>query len=664
LIAMMDASLIVATLLMFAVQTTVSMLITAPGRAGKALARVDSPGLKCRGATICMTRSAMTPPCAPTRRSMPMMEAASYPTRGREAPQLFPNLMGKIVPKVDPAKADAAPSEASVDYLYPARFPPNKSYPAVGDFEVKRFSDEVGMGVISYRGFQPGDLVAAINGDQTSEILQHTLQIREGLHNHDPFFSGYFLHSCSPNVFVDMEKMEVRCLREIKPNEWLYMDYAQTEDHLFACFQCSCASPNCRKVVTGRMQVMEDVASSVLWWKRDGLSYDDNQLQFAGRNVNELAAQHGTPCFVYDAERVESNAKRMSGALDDAGFKGRHRVMYAMKANRFAPLLTFLKLRGAVAGLDVCSPREIHHAMGCGFEAHELSFTSTSLSRKDIESISAYKGLHVNLDSLSALRRWGELGHSREVGLRINPAMGVGREDNDMLQYSGPRKTTKFGIYKEQMAEAMSIANEFGLTITRIHFHTGCGYLTPQLPIFDAILEECIPFIEACKDTCRQVILGGGMGVPFTADDSELDLSQWAEVIAKHFAARDLEVWLEPGSYLAQDAGLLLLTANSVEAKADKIFVGVDGGFNLAPEPAMYALPFQPVPATWKPDSPLHTLSIAGNINEALDVWFEDTELPEVEEDDVIALLNAGAYSSSMAADHCLRGDFKEVMLL
>jgi len=272
--------------------------------------------------------------------------------------------------------------------------------------------------------------------------------------------------------------------------------------------------------------------------------------------------------------------------------------------------------------------------------------------------------LHVNLDSLSALRRWGELGHSREVGLRINPAMGVGREDNDMLQYSGPRKTTKFGIYKEQMAEAMSIANEFGLTITRIHFHTGCGYLTPQLPIFDAILEECIPFIEACKDTCRQVILGGGMGVPFTADDSELDLSQWAEVIAKHFAARDLEVWLEPGSYLAQDAGLLLLTANSVEAKADKIFVGVDGGFNLAPEPAMYALPFQPVPATWKPDSPLHTLSIAGNINEALDVWFEDTELPEVEEDDVIALLNAGAYSSSMAADHCLRGDFKEVMLL
>jgi len=407
-----------------------------------------------------------------------------------------------------------------------------------------------------------------------------------------------------------------------------------------------------------------DVAPSVLWWKREGLSYQDNELIFAGRSVNALAQQHGTPTFVYDGARLVSNAARLTAALDASGLEGRHRVMYAMKANRFEPLLTYLQCTGAVGGLDVCSPDEVESAMGCGYRADQLSFTATSLSRADIERISKIKGLMVNLDSLSALRRWGaHPACGRDIGLRINPAQGVGRSENELMQYSGDTSVTKFGIYKEQFAEALAIAAEYGLRITRIHFHVGCGYLTPQLPAFGAILDECLRFIDRVT-TCEVVIIGGGLGVPYTAEDEPLDLSAWASLLASRFSDGKLGVWLEPGSYLVQDAGLLLTTANSVELKATKMFVGTDAGFNLAPEPANYALPFQPIPATWKPTRPTQTITIAGNINEAHDVWFEDIELPQVDEDDVIALYNAGAYSSSMASNHCLRGSFKEFLLL
>ncbi|MDH5661171.1 MAG: diaminopimelate decarboxylase, partial [Gammaproteobacteria bacterium] len=107
---------------------------------------------------------------------------------------------------------------------------------------------------------------------------------------------------------------------------------------------------------------------------------------------------------------------------------------------------------------------------------------------------------------------------------------------------------------------------------------------------------------------------------------------------------------------------LLLVSKTFVELKKDTVFVGVDAGFNIAPEPAYYGLPFQPVPLMLD-DSALSSVTVVGNINEALDVWYENAQLPELEQHDYLALINAGAYSSSMASNHCMRGEFNEYLL-
>ena len=119
---------------------------------------------------------------------------------------------------------------------------------------------------------------------------------------------------------------------------------------------------------------------------------------------------------------------------------------------------------------------------------------------------------------------------------------------------------------------------------------------------------------------------------------------------------------LEPGDYITKDAGLFLMEKTFQEVKKDRCFVGVNAGFNLAPEPAYYALPFQPVALTHKTETSLVTL--VGNINEALDVWYEDIELPVLEDQTHIALINAGGYSSSMASNHCMRGNVSEYLIL
>lgn len=136
--------------------------------------------------------------------------------------------------------------------LYPAIFGNDPLFPHSRDFQVIDKDDLVGKGVISFRAFQKGDLIARMTGERISVIRQHTLQIDADTHLFDTYFSGYFLHSCDPNISLNMRDMTVTALKHIAPNSFLYMDYAETEDHLFRQFPCSCSAHNCRGWIAGR----------------------------------------------------------------------------------------------------------------------------------------------------------------------------------------------------------------------------------------------------------------------------------------------------------------------------------------------------------------------------------------------------------------------------
>lgn len=407
---------------------------------------------------------------------------------------------------------------------------------------------------------------------------------------------------------------------------------------------------------------MSDTATARHWWARPDLDYHDGELHLAGHSLQQLAAGQSTPLYCYSAERVRIRLEQLHAALAATGLA--HRVYYAMKANRFAPLLTWLRGTG-LCGIDACSPNEVDLALGCGFQPDEISFTAGSLSETDLDRLARQPGLIINADSLSTLRRLGRRCPGREIGLRINPGVGVGYGDNPLLQYAG--RTTKFGIYREHLDEAIRVAAEHGLRITRLHLHVGIGYLTERLPLWEPAVKLACDFLDALPEV-RLVNLGGGLGLPHTAADRPLDLGAWGGIIRRHLGPRGVTVAIEPGDFLVKDAGVLLLTVNSVERKREVEFVGVDGGFNLAVEPFFYQLPCEPVPArlagadAWAPEK-LRPVSIAGNINEALDVWAGNVPLPPLAEGDLLAFLNAGGYAASMSSNHCLRGDFRERLL-
>lgn len=138
--------------------------------------------------------------------------------------------------------------------LYPKEYGDDPWFPQAKDFKVVDKNGIEGKGVFCYKPFKKGELLAKIHGEVTQEITQHTLQIDETNHLLDLYFVGYLLHSCNPNVIVDMKNRTVRALRQIKANSFLYMDYASTEDVLYKQFQCSCGSANCRGWIHGKKE--------------------------------------------------------------------------------------------------------------------------------------------------------------------------------------------------------------------------------------------------------------------------------------------------------------------------------------------------------------------------------------------------------------------------
>jgi diaminopimelate decarboxylase len=393
--------------------------------------------------------------------------------------------------------------------------------------------------------------------------------------------------------------------------------------------------------------------SDAPWWERPDLNYRSGRLHFGGEDLEALGRSMGTPSFVYHLPRVLEKLEALHRALDNCGQP--HTVFYALKANRHPALLSSLRLLGH-CGVDVCSPNELRLARQSGFRADEITYTGTSVANADLDLIAGLPDMSINCDSLSSLRRLGERAPGRVIGLRVNPQLSASHLKH--ISYAG-EQATKFGIYPDQLDEAIAIARQYDMPIETLHFHAASGYLNEELPMLEELLARVVPFLERLPDL-RNLDIGGGLGVPLTEAQSPLDLDRWARVLADFALPRGLHLQLEPGDYLVKDAGLLLAEVNTVEEKGGTLFVGVDAGFNLSNLHAYYQYPYIVAPLVQREGASTRSVTVAGNINEGIDTLAENVEIPVPQEGDLLAIMNLGGYSASSSSNHCMRGQYQE----
>lgn len=391
------------------------------------------------------------------------------------------------------------------------------------------------------------------------------------------------------------------------------------------------------------------------WWQHESLQIDGNQLVMDDMPLHRLAQQHGTPLYIYSQSTVKRQLHQLDQALAQA--VSNHKIYYAMKANRHPGVMKAVREMSSV-GIDACSPDEVEWAIGCGFAAHEISFNAGMLSNRDLDALSE-SGVHMTLDSFSALRRYAaRVPSGTAVGLRFNPATGAAYGESGKLLYAN----AKFGFEFDEAADALQIAQQAGLVVNSVHTHIGWGLPEDSASQVEDAFRRLAHVAELAPDL-REINVGGGLGGRYQAKDQPLRLSTWSGLIAKHLAPLGVTVSCEPGTFVAAPAGVLVVEVNTVEHRRGVEWIGIDAGFSINPNPAYYDLHFEAVPVCHPEHEPVRSYTIAGHINEALDIWSKHAPLPNVKEGDLLAFVPAGAYGSSMASNHCLRGRVGEIAI-
>ncbi len=362
-------------------------------------------------------------------------------------------------------------------------------------------------------------------------------------------------------------------------------------------------------------------------------------------------AQAGTPRYVYQLEKVRERARAL------AAISQIDQRYYAIKANAHPAILQRLVEQGF--GLECVSQAELRRV----FEAiPELSprrvlFTPSFAPRAEYEHAFAL-GVTVTVDNLEALQRWPEVFRHRDLWLRVD----LGRSDGHHEKVRTGGKESKFGLPVARVEDFLAQARTLGATVKGLHAHLGSGVETAQH--WKQICDE-LGGIADRIGSIEVIDIGGGLPIPYTADDEPFDLEAWSVGLAEvKLAYPGYRLAIEPGRYLVAEAGVLLLTVTQVVEKDGIRRIGLDGGMNALLRPALYDAWHDIVNLSRLDEACDGVFDVVGPICESSDVFGKRRRLPAATcEGDVLLLADAGAYGFSMANAYNLRALPKEEVL-
>ncbi len=383
-----------------------------------------------------------------------------------------------------------------------------------------------------------------------------------------------------------------------------------------------------------------------------------SRLYIGGLEAEGLAERFGTPLFVYDRETVVENYGRLVGSFTYR----RVEVLYSCKANSNPGVLGTLRDLGA--GVDASSPWEALLAVRLGFPREKIMLTSPGLSDEEMRFVRGELGVLVNVDSLSQLRRYGRLFPETEVSVRVNPGFGAGYHE-----FTTTGGLTKFGIGLGSLGRALEVAREHGLRVVGLHAHIGSGILSvePYARLARTLLDLArgLPHVEF-------VDIGGGMGVPQRPGEREFDCAGFGRVLSRIMEEHsrdlgDVKLRMEPGRFIVASAGVLLtrvVEVREVEVGGSRrVFAVVDSSINHLPRVAMMGMYYEVVHASRAGEPAEAEVDVVGNLCVAGDVLARARKLPRLEEGDVLAFLNAGAYAYSTSMNYNTRPRPAEVLV-
>ncbi len=373
--------------------------------------------------------------------------------------------------------------------------------------------------------------------------------------------------------------------------------------------------------------------------------------------LSEVAANHGTSLYVYSRAALENNYR----AFDEAFAFIDHQVCFAVKANSNIAVLNVLARLGA--GFDIVSGGELARVLAAGGNPAKVVFSGLGKTEAEIEQALKVGIACFNVESYAELARIDavaqRLGVKAPVSLRVNP--NVDAQTHPYI--STGLKENKFGVPSDTVYETYAYAAGLkGLEVVGIDCHIG-SQLTKTTPFVDA-LDKVIDMIGQLKKqgiNLTHIDIGGGLGVRYH-DETPPTPAQYAQALAPALTKLGLKVYMEPGRAISANAGVLLTRVDLLKPTSHRNFAVIDAAMNDLIRPSLYQAWMDIQPVNTPKETDVQVWDLVGSICETGDFLGKEREL-SLQENDVLAVLGAGAYGFVMSSNYNTRARAAEIMV-
>jgi len=397
-------------------------------------------------------------------------------------------------------------------------------------------------------------------------------------------------------------------------------------------------------------------------------SYPTVRREIAGVSVADLARDFGTPVYVYDAAKIIERIGDLK-AFDV--------IRYAQKACSNLAILDLVRRQGVL--VDTVSAGEILRALAAGYPSQgdppPIAFTADIFDRESLELVAEHD-LHVNCGSPDMIGQLAERVGGRNITLRINPGFGHGHSQKT----NTGGDNSKHGIWHTQLDECLAMAARLGHTVTGLHMHIGSGTDMEHLSHVCGAIEKAA---LAAGDSLTSISAGGGVPIPYHDGEAFVNLPAYYELW--HATRRRLEsafghalrLEIEPGRYIAAEAGFLLCEIRAIKRMGENMFYLVDAGFNALARPILYGAyhPMSICSAKLTSGAPESNdeeqdVVVGGPLCESGDIFTQKEggyvcrrRLPKASVGDYLTIECAGAYGFAMASNYNSKPQPAEVLI-
>ncbi|MBE2896931.1 diaminopimelate decarboxylase [Pasteurellaceae bacterium HPA106] len=390
----------------------------------------------------------------------------------------------------------------------------------------------------------------------------------------------------------------------------------------------------------------------------DFFQYHDNKLHAEDVAISDLAAEFGTPLYVYS----KATLVRHFRAFDNAFGTHPHLICYAVKANSNIAILNLLAKMGA--GFDIVSVGELERVLTAGGDPHKVVFSGVAKTADQIARALEVGIRCFNVESIAELELInavaGEMGKIAPISLRVNP--DVDAKTHPYI--STGLKENKFGISVTQARSAYQLAKQLPhLRIEGLDCHIG-SQITELQPFLDAT-DRLLLLMQALKEdgiTIKHLDLGGGLGVPYNGETPPQPSEYTKALLTKLKDYADLEIILEPGRAIVANAGVLVTKVAFLKSNEQRNFAIVDAGMNDMIRPSLYQAYMQIIEADRTLDRQSAVYDVVGPICETGDFLGKNRTLA-IRASDLLVQRSAGAYGACMASNYNTRPRAAEVLV-